>query len=841
LKAKNKGAGMTQESGKPMDEIVDRHHRRRTSLRARITLATTITAVIAAVVVGYFAFIRNEATQTFLGEQFQDSVKEKAESQIQALVSQEAQRINQFFIDVDQSVILTATYTANLLNQPIPIIFEDELNSDAAQELFRLPNGAWGNPNYLEASIFAPSHVVINEQLRSELRAVSKLGLITADSLKFNPNIIALYFGSREDLIIYYPNIDLVNVVPPDFKPTEQPFYTNATSVNINNVVWSLPFHDPSFSGLTVTNSTPVFDQSNTFRGVIGADVQISRIIESIEDIDIGTTGYAFLIDSEGRILAMPDSGYQDFELVREEIPVNEVPQQTLLGQGSQDIKLLFQSMAQGGLGLTRVRVQGTERYVAYAPILSPKYSLGIIVPVSEMDATVREAQSMVTQENQETQNFGLLLLVIVAAVATLISFLLSQVLTNPLNLLTATAEQVSAGNLRARAPLTTVNEVNVVADAFNAMTDQLRGMLTGLEERVSERTLEIEAATLQSQRRAAQFEAVAQVARNISTSQDLETLLPKITNVISQQFGYYHVGVFLLDEAREFAVFRAANSSGGNKMLERNHQLKVGETSIVGFATSRGKPRIALDTGVDAVYFDNPDLPETRSEMALPMIVGEQEIGALDVQSVAPNAFSRDDIDTLTTLADQVGIAIRNAQLFEETSNALAKSQLLSQQITSTGWRQFTRSHKLAGIRRSKAKATLLKRPLEPDQMNGQEILNLPIELRGQKIGELKIQAKDNRQWTQDEIDIASAIIERAAIAMENSRLLAEAQRRATRERVIGEIASTVSSSTDMEEILRNAVQELGRRMGGAEVVLELGTYTSNDQQNEPETEAQE
>ena len=319
-------------------------------------------------------------------------------------------------------------------------------------------------------------------------------------------------------------------------------------------------------------------------------------------------------------------------------------------------------------------------------------------------------------------------------------------------------------------------------------------------------------------------FEAISQVTRSISTSQDLETLLPQITNVISQQFGFYHVGIFMLDADREFAILRASNSPGGQKMLVRKHQLKVGETGIVGNVTGQGKARIALDTGADAVYFDNPDLPDTRSEMALPLTSSNQVIGALDVQSVESDAFSQEDVNTLSTLADQVSIAIQNARLYEETRNALAQSEQLIQQFTQAGWSQFTRSQKLTGIRRSKAKATLLKEPLTADDLNGGNTLNLPINLRGQKIGALKLRAPDEHQWTQDEIDIATSIIERAAIAMENARLLEDAQQRATRERVIGDISASISTFSDMEGILRTAVQQLGRRMGGAEVILELG-----------------
>src|SRR5919108_140765 len=190
-------------------------------------------------------------------------------------------------------------------------------------------------------------------------------------------------------------------------------------------------------------------------------------------------------------------------------------------------------------------------------------------------------------------------------------------------------------------------------------------------------------------QRRAKQFESIAHVARTISSTRNLDVLLSQITTVISQEFGFYHVGIFLLDTAKEYAVLSAANSPGGKYMLERGHRLRIGETGLVGFVTATGKPRVAMDTGADAVFFDNPDLPETRSEMALPLHVGEDIIGALDVQSTEPNSFLQEDINILSTLADQVSIAIQNARQFEETRKVLNESEVLSRQFIQTGWQQ--------------------------------------------------------------------------------------------------------------------------------------------------------
>src|SRR5690606_24076061 len=147
----------------------------------------------------------------------------------------------------------------------------------------------------------------------------------------------------------------------------------------------------------------------------------------------------------------------------------------------------------------------------------------------------------------------------------------------------------------------------------------------------------------------------------------------------------------------------------GGQTMLARGHRLKVGETGLVGFVSGTGRPRVALDTGADAVFFNNPDLPNTRSEMALPLRVGETVIGVLDVQSTEPNAFSQEDIAILTTLADQVSIAIQNARQNEATRKALAESEALSKQFVKTGWQGFIKRKNLLGVRHTGAKSTLL------------------------------------------------------------------------------------------------------------------------------------
>ena len=374
------------------------------------------------------------------------------------------------------------------------------------------------------------------------------------------------------------------------------------------------------------------------------------------------------------------------------------------------------------------------------------------------------------------------------------------------------------------------VQRAQANASELRGSNQQLTELRDLLELRVQERTAALE-------KRAAQLQTVASVARTIVALKDLDSLLPEITKLVSEQFGFYHTGIFLVDESNEYAVLQAANSEGGRRMLDRHHQLRLDSNSIVGYATSRGEPRIALDVGADAVYFNNPDLPDTRSEMALPLRAGRQTIGALDVQSTDTNAFSQEDISVLATLADQVAIAIENARLFGESRSALSESQNTIEKYVKQAWGSFSQQMKHTGFvfdgkqvvplemgaRREQIKAAMETGRLSLER--AASTIAIPIRLRGQMIGVLDVRSKSGqREWTRDEISMLEAAAERAALALENARLVDSAQRRAARERAIGEISARIGTASNVDAILQTAVEELGRNISGAaEVTLEL------------------
>jgi len=343
------------------------------------------------------------------------------------------------------------------------------------------------------------------------------------------------------------------------------------------------------------------------------------------------------------------------------------------------------------------------------------------------------------------------------------------------------------------------------------------------LEERVEKRTEELTQATGQSDRRSEQLIAIAELARSLTEAQELESLLPAITAFISQRLGYYHAGIFLNDSDNTFAVLRGANSEGGQKMLERGHKLRIGSQGIVGHAIQSRQPRIALDVGDDAVYFDNPDLPETRSEMAVPLRLGDEFIGALDIQSTQENAFTEQDASVFYTLADQIALAVQNARLLSQAQTTLRKTEDAFAEQIGRDWKIFLASKSLSGYHFNGIGAIPLTTTSETNSKFDTD-LTLSMRLRGQIIGKLKLKATNReRKWTKSEIAIAEAAIERAALALENARLLEDARRVAAKERIISEGTTRISAALDVESIMQATAKELEQALGGSEVIIHL------------------
>lgn len=437
------------------------------------------------------------------------------------------------------------------------------------------------------------------------------------------------------------------------------------------------------------------------------------------------------------------------------------------------------------------------------------------------------ELNSLRAQQNQ----LSILFAALFAALVGLIGVVVSRLLSNPILQLTGTASRIADGDLSAKAIVRSRDELGTLADTFNSMTSQLKTLISELEERVRARTQELANRNEALVLRGRQLTTVADVAREITRAQNLESLLDTLVRLVSERFNFYHAGIFLLDDEQEYAVLRASNSEGGQRMLNRGHRLKVGEVGIVGYVTGTGKPRIATDVGIDAVYFQNPDLPLTRSEMTLPLIIGDRIIGALDVQSTEANVFSQEDVELFTILADQVAIAIENNLLLQETVRALEASQSLHRQYLLQEWGREFDERDLAGFEYTPEGVKTIDREdsftfqkvleagepvLIPviEQPSGKSGVSLavPISLRGETIGVINIEEtrKDRKDWQKEEIQAVQSVANQVGLALENARLFEQTLRRAERDRKVLEITGKIRSTTNPQEMVQIAIEEL-------------------------------
>ncbi|NBD34757.1 MAG: GAF domain-containing protein, partial [Chloroflexi bacterium] len=351
---------------------------------------------------------------------------------------------------------------------------------------------------------------------------------------------------------------------------------------------------------------------------------------------------------------------------------------------------------------------------------------------------------------------------------------------------------------------------------------------------------------------RAYQIQAAAEVAQIVSSFLDLDVLMDRVVSLVRERFDLYYVGLFLVDESGEWTdepdrwvVLRSGTGEAGEAMMAEGHKLEVGGSSMIGQCVANQEARIALDVGQAAVRFDNPHLPDTHSEMALPLISRGEAIGALTIQSAERAAFSEEDIAVLQTMASQVAIAIENTRLLDQAQTALAEMEATQRRYVRRGWSEFERQleqteYEVArpgaapvdeDLTEKIQRALVAREPqvVTPDDEAGpaRSVLVAPSLLRGQSIGGLMVQDDSGeREWTDDEIALMEVVAERMAIIAENMRLLDETQRRAARERLTSEISEHVrGAATDIDDVLQTTLRELsGALKASGTIVIGAG-----------------
>jgi len=380
-----------------------------------------------------------------------------------------------------------------------------------------------------------------------------------------------------------------------------------------------------------------------------------------------------------------------------------------------------------------------------------------------------------------------------------------SRAITRPLTELASTATEIAAGNLALTAPANRRDEIGILAGAFNAMTAQLRALITGLEERVSARTRELE-------ERSRYLEAATLVGSAAASMLESEPLIGRVVDLIRDHFDLYYVGLFLVDQDGRWADLRAGTGEAGRRMLARGHRIPVGE-GMVGWSIEHGSSRVAGDALDDSVRLWVDELPETRSEAAIPLRVRGRTIGALTVQDRHEGSFDDELVAALQMMADQVAVALENARLFAEAQAALAAADRAYSELTGQAWGELLQLRPGFGFRCTEGGVNVAAgRDAEP-ATNRAGTLSLPIQVRGHIIG--SVETRKPTEWSPDEIALLNKVVDQLGAALDNARLFEESQRRAAREQLARQMADRLKSLTEIEAIASTAADELARVLG--------------------------
>lgn len=376
-----------------------------------------------------------------------------------------------------------------------------------------------------------------------------------------------------------------------------------------------------------------------------------------------------------------------------------------------------------------------------------------------------QSSQEALAPVEQQTQAILLLAMIIVGVVSGA-AILLAQLLAGPINRLTRVAAQVSGGDLAARARVESRDEIGRLAQAFNHMTDQLRQALAGMEQRVAERTRELSLA--------------GETGRALAQIRDLDILVRNAVELIQFSFDLYYVQVYLVDRAARSLVLQAGSGSVGEELLRRRHRLPIGVGSINGSVAAERRPRIVSDTASSLIFRPNPLLPNTRSEMSVPLLSGERVLGVLDMQSEKAGAFTEENLPAFQALAAQLAIAVENAELFLQAQQARTELQEQSRRLTRAGWSEFLdaieRSERLGYVvgedRELRLEFGALAAPANSVS------LSVPIEVGGETVGEIHLARPPERGWSQGEQELVGSVAGQVARQVESLRLLAQAER---------------------------------------------------------------
>lgn len=732
------------------------------NIRSRfLTFSLGLTVIATAIIAVISVFSLLSA-----GEQAQETSAQVLRNQVQESLEHqtvEAALKNDIILDsTAQDAQDIAQQAAKILEHPMA--FNTKTFWVADEHMFFGPEGQYVNGEEDVSTVYIPNTVEITEQFKQQLELLAYLDIAFVPVYEGNPNAVAIYFIGKDEVSWLYPNINLGSIVPPDYLATQDIFYTIGAPENNPNrdVVWTPVYDDPAGQGLLVSAIAPVYTTVDEFMGVIGIDISLAGLTATIEQEDFGAGTYAFLLDADGRALALPGQGYKDLlgrERVSGEFGVD------LSASAQDDFKPLFASILSGETGFQSVTSGDQELFIAYSPLATTDWYIAsvanaeqVLTPATTLRTELQELSTTLVTQRLIPVGVVLIALVVGAGI------FFTNLLVNPIEQLTEGAAQIGAGKWDTPLPESELREISGLSKTLRNMAMQIKGTLDTLEQRVADRTKNLELAV--------------DVGRTVSQVSDLDSMLNQATQLMLESFDLYYVQVYLIDSSQTTLKLEAGTGEVGAQLLDRGHSLQLNTGSINGRAAVEKRPVVISDTVESLTFRPNPLLPDTRGEMALPLIVGEKVVGVLDVQTRYPGKLNEEVLPAFEALAGQLAVAIQNASLLNEAEQARAEIEAQARRQIRANWEEY-----LDAIHKPEQLGFLFDRneiaPLvETDEIPDEEHAVLaPISLTGEEFGSLVVEVEDEDKREQTS-ELISIVARQVAQQVENLRLLESAER---------------------------------------------------------------
>jgi GAF domain-containing protein/HAMP domain-containing protein len=527
-----------------------------------------------------------------------------------------------------------------------------------------------------------------------------------------------------------------------DYYQADEDWWKAAFNEGKGAIYFGQPEFDESAKTFGIILAVPIVAHgTNEVTGVMRTTIRIDSVLAILNADVLGGTGHTDLYLPSKQVLTPENQ-----QSLRPADPQALIHLTALIGNTTYDTFTLD--------GIPSV-VSAAQVTSADPEVQSAIKNLGWVIILDQSQA---DNQAPVTQQTQATVLVALLILAIVTAA----SIFLAQTLTNPIVRLTSVASEIAGGNLAAKARVESNDEISTLALTLNNMSAQLKNTLDGLELRVAERTQSLELAS--------------EVGRSVSQVRALDVMLKDAAELIRSRFDLYYVQVYLTDPSQTNLLLLAGTGKVGEELLGRSHRLPLNISSINGRAATEKKSVVISDTTASATFRPNLLLPNTRSEMAIPLLVGEKVVGVLDLQSEKANELNQEILSAFEALAGQLAIAIQNANLLAETEQARAEVETQARRLVRANWADYMDAiHKPeeTGFVYEQNKISAMAQ----DEAIKEHSLVAPISVTGETLGNLVVEMEGQTPGART-AELVDTIARQVAQQIESLRLLESAER---------------------------------------------------------------